>query len=251
MPEAAKFRIWSFFPEVAGNLGLFVKAYLASVALGLIGLATPLFFQAVIDKAVLRNAYSTLIALGIGILIAVIFDGLFSLLHDYLVLHANPKIEIRLAGLVFKKLLSLPISFFEGYQAGSLSRDIQQVRVIRDFMTGRLFFAITELTALIVFVPVLFCYSPGLTAVVLGFSSAISGLSAILAVSFRNRSTALYHAQSERQALLVETLHGIATVKAIGLEPVQQKRWEQRSAQELKRTAISVGSEQRHEPKAA
>jgi ATP-binding cassette, subfamily B, bacterial HlyB/CyaB len=178
MSEAAKFKIWSFFPEVARHLGLFFRAYLASLVLGLIGLATPLFFQAVIDKAVMHNAYSTLTVLGIGVLIAVIFDGVFSLVHDYLVLHANPKIDIRLTSLVFKKLVSLPISFFEGNQAGSLTRDIQQDRVIRDFMTGRLFFAITELTALVVFLPVLFCYTPGLTAVVLGFSFVICGLSA-------------------------------------------------------------------------
>ena len=47
---------------------------------------------------------------------------------------------------------------------------------------------------------------------------------------FRRRLDALYEAESKRQAMLVETIHGIATVKAMAIEPLLRGQWEQKVA---------------------
>ena len=48
---------------------------------------------------------------------------------------------------------------------------------------------------------------------------------------YRRRLEALYEAEGNRQAKLVETIHGIQTVKALSMEPVQRKHWDQSSAE--------------------
>ena len=53
----------------------------------------------------------------------------------------------------------------------------------------------------------------------------------VLLGPYRRRLEALYNAEGERQAMLVETIHGIQTVKALSMEPVQRKAWDQSSAQ--------------------
>jgi ATP-binding cassette subfamily B protein len=62
------------------------------------------------------------------------------------------------------------------------------------------------------------------------FTFLISGIVAILVPTFQRRLNALYAAEGARQALLVETIHGMRTVKALAIEPAQRRGWDQRSA---------------------
>ena len=62
-----------------------------------LGLATPIFFQLIIDKVLVHQSYSTLYVLALGISIALLFDAAFSLVRRYLLLYATNKIDIRTA----------------------------------------------------------------------------------------------------------------------------------------------------------
>ncbi|NKF32802.1 peptidase domain-containing ABC transporter, partial [Pseudomonas sp. BGM005] len=60
------------------------------------------------------------------------------------------------------------------------------------------------------------------------------GLVVMLLVGpFQRRLQALYQAEGDRQALLVETVHGMRTVKSLALEPRQRKVWDDYSAQSI------------------
>jgi ATP-binding cassette subfamily B protein len=61
-----------------------------------------------------------------------------------------------------------------------------------------------------------------------------------MARPFRRRLQELYRAEGERQGLLIEAIHGINTVKSLGLEPAQAKSWDQSSANSVERR-IEVG----------
>ena len=74
-----------------------------------------------------------------------------------------------------------------------------------------------------------------LTAVVLGFALAIAGCIGALLPTFRRRLNALYAAEGERQAHLVETLHNMRAVKSLVLEPVRRRIWEDNLAAALRR----------------
>jgi ATP-binding cassette subfamily B protein len=168
-PEAATrgsapFGVFSLLPELRRERRLFGEAYFASLMLHVLGLCTPLFFGAVLDKVVVHHASSTLLVLTIGIVLALAFDALIGLTHDYLLVHANPRIDMRVAARVFGHTLSLPLPFFARNQAGALIRDIQQDQAVRGFLTNSLFFSLTELTALLVLLPLLFSFSPVLTS---------------------------------------------------------------------------------------
>jgi ATP-binding cassette subfamily B protein len=62
------------------------------------------------------------------------------------------------------------------------------------------------------------------------FSGLLAINIGVLLSPYRRRLEALYNAEGERQAMLVETIHGIQTVKALSMEPVQRKNWDQASA---------------------
>ena len=220
-----------FIPEVLRQRTAFMDVAIAALFIHLIALVVPLFFQIVIDKVLVNYAFSTLQVLSIGIVVALAFDATLGFLRSYLLLHATSKIDIRVATRTFGHMLKLPMQYFEQITAGVLTKHMQQTSKIREFLTGNLFLTLLDSTALLIFLPILAYYSVPLTVVVLIFSALLMLNIGALLGPYRRRLEALYNAEGERQAMLVETIHGIQTVKALSMEPVQRKHWDQASAQ--------------------
>lgn len=219
-----------FVPEILRQKAAFRDIAVAALTLHLLGLATPVFTQLVIDKVLVHESYSTLYVLTLGVSIALLFEAAFGFLRQYVLLAATNKIDIRLARRTFSHLLSLPIEYFEGTTAGVTVQHMQQIHTIRTFLTGQLFFTALEATALFVFVPLLLFYSVKLSGVVLAIAVLMAAVVAGLIQPFQRRLDALYSAEGARQSMLVEAIHGIRTVKALAIEPKQRKAWDQRSA---------------------
>ncbi|MBF0677744.1 MAG: peptidase domain-containing ABC transporter [Devosia sp.] len=222
-----------FIPEILQQRRLFIDVAVAALFLYALGLATPIFFQLVIDKVLVHESYSTLVVLAIGIGVALMFEALFVFLRRYLLVYATNRIDIRVATRTFKHLLNLPITFFEHSSAGVLVKHMQQASRIREFLTGRLFLTLLDAMSLFVFIPVLFLYSTPLALIVLGCSAVIGLVVALLVAPFRRRLADLYAAEGERQGLLVETMHGVRTLKSLAMEPLQRRNWDDRSAQTI------------------
>ena len=220
-----------FIPEVIKQRTAFTDVAVAALFIHLIALVVPLYFQIVIDKVLVNYAVSTLQVLTVGIVVALMFDSTLGYLRSYLLLHATSKIDIRVATRTFGHMLSLPMQYFEQTTAGVLTKHMQQTSKIREFLTGNLFMTMLDSTALLIFLPILLFYSVPLTVVVLGFSLLLGINIAVLLGPYRRRLEALYNAEGNRQAMLVETIHGIQTVKALSMEPVQRKSWDQASAE--------------------
>ena len=220
-----------FLPEIWRQRVAFFDVGVAALFIHAIALVTPLFFQIVIDKVLVNNASSTLHVITVGICLALAFDAILDFLRGYLLLHATSKIDVRVATRTFQHMLSLPITFFEQVTAGVLTKHMQQSSRIREFLTGNLFMTMLDSTALIVFLPILFFYSYQLSLVVLLFSAMLAAVIGVLLGPYRRRLEQLYEAEGDRQAMLVESIHGIQTLKALAMEPIQRKSWDQKSAQ--------------------
>lgn len=222
-----------FIPEILKQKTAFRDMALAAVAMHVLALAAPMFFQLVIDKVLVHRTMSTLSVLAAGVVIALVFDAVFGYVRQLLMLAATNKIDMRLTRRTFGHLLSLPIDYFETTTAGVITRHMQQLESIRHFLTGRLFFTALDTTALLIFLPLLFAYSFKLALIVLGFTLVLAGIIAALLPTYRRRLDALYSAEGKRQALLVETIHGMRTVKALAIEPMQRRMWDQLSAEAI------------------
>ena len=231
VPGSFGFR-W-FIPELLRERRLFIDVAVAAILLYALGLVVPIFFQLVIDKVLVHESFMTLYVLAAGVAIALVFDAMFTFLRRYLLLYATNKVDIRVATKTFGHLLALPISFFERMSAGVLVKHMQQAARVREFLTGRLFLTVLDALSLLVFLPVLFLYSASLTFLVLAFTGLIGVVVVLLVGPFRRRLYSLYQAEGERQALLVETVHGMRTVKSLTMEPLQGRVWNDRSAQSV------------------
>lgn len=231
--QDGKFSFRWFVPELMKEWRLFADVAVAAVVLYALALVMPVFFQLVIDKVLVHEGYATLYVLAAGAGLALAFEALFSFLRRYLLLYATSRTDVRVASRTFAHLLSLPISFFEQSSAGVLVKHMQQGARVRDFLTGRLFLTLLDAMSLFVFLPLLLMYSVRLTLIVLAFAGIIGVVVAALVGPFRRRLLALYRVEAERQALLVETVHGMRTVKSLAMEPAQARAWNDSSAESV------------------
>lgn len=224
-----------FIPEIWKQKAAFRDIVIAATALTLLALASPIFFQLVIDKVLVHQSVSTLWVLTVGVVIALSFESLFVYLRQVLLLAATNKIDMNITRRAFGHLLSLPIDYFETTSAGVVTRNMLQLESIRNFLTGRLFFTALDTAALLIYLPILFFYSFKLALIVLAFSLIIAGIIFALLPTYRRQLDAVNAAEGKRQALLVETIHGMRTVKALAIEPMQRRSWDQLSAEAITR----------------
>jgi ATP-binding cassette subfamily B protein len=169
-----------FLPDILRH-----KRYLRDVAIAatmssIIGFATPMMFQLLIDKVITHHSVQTLGALLAIFCTLTAFDAVFSYTRQYLMLFVTSKIDAKLASRTFRHLLSLTLYFFEATTAGVLARHLQQTETIRHFLTGRLFQTMLDAIALPITLTILLIYSGRLTLVVLLFTAAIALIIAIM-----------------------------------------------------------------------
>src|SRR5712671_1832315 len=149
---AQPFGLKWFIPEFLRQRRALVDVVVAALTLHVLALATPIFFQLMIDRVVVHRVEATMMVLtigvGVGVAIAVAFEAALGSARGLILLYATSKIDIRLSTTIFRKLISLPVDFFERNLAGVVSKHMQQDQRIREFLSGRTWmrFKVQEIT---------------------------------------------------------------------------------------------------------
>jgi subfamily B ATP-binding cassette protein HlyB/CyaB len=225
-----RFDISWFLQAMQKYRRLLGEVLVASFFLQLFGLITPLFFQVVTDKVLVHRGYTTLDVLMIGLITVSIFESVLGALRTFVFSHTTNRIDVELGARLFRHLLALPIAYFDARRAGDSVARVRELENIRNFLTGSALTLVIDLFFTVVFVAVLFYYSPFLTAIVLGSFPLYIGLSASLTPIFRRRLEEKFDRGAENQAFLVETVSGVATLKSMAVEPQMQRHWEDQLA---------------------
>jgi len=198
---------------------------LASLALQLVGLATPLFTQVVIDKVVVHQSHSTLAAAAAGLALAIVFSALFSWVRQYLVLHTGNRVDAMLGSKVFDHLLQLPMPYFYRRPTGTLVARLHGVETIREFLAGAAVALLLDFPFMLILLAVMFWYSWQLTLVALALMLLLASLSAGVTPLFRTRLNRQFLLGARNQALVTEYVAGMETVKSLQLEPQLTRRY--------------------------
>jgi len=209
------------------------SALVASLAIQLVGLATPLFTQVIIDKVVVHQTHSTLIVLGIALVMFMAFTSGMTWLRQYLVLHTGNRIDAVLGSQVFKHLLRLPLPYFEQRPTGTLVARLHGVETLREFVSGAAVTLILDLPFLLIFLAVMFAYSWQLSLIAVGLLGAIAFMSFLVAPLFRDKLNQQFMLGARNQAFLTEYVSGMATVKSLQMEPDIDRKYGDYLAQYL------------------
>ena len=228
--ELAKFDFSWFIPSLVKYRRLFGEVIAISLFLQLFALVSPLFFQVVMDKVLVHRGLTTLDVLVIGLVVVVVFESVLTALRAYVFSHTTSRIDVELGARLFRHLLNLPLAYFQAHRVGDSVARVRELENIRSFLTGNALTLMLDVLFSVVFIAVMFAYSVPLTLIVLASIPLYLALSWMVVPLLRARLDEKFSRGAENQALLVETVTGIQTVKATALEPAMARRWDNQLA---------------------
>lgn len=225
-----RFNISWFLGAINKYRSVLGKVLVASFFLQLFALVSPLFFQVVIDKVLVHRSLSTLDVIVIGLVTISVFETILGTLRTYVFAHTTNRIDVELGARLFRHLLALPIAYFQARRVGDLVARVRELENIRNFLTSSALTLVIDLFFTFVFLAVMYVYSPLLTLLVLASFPFYIAISALATPLFRRRLDEKFERGAENQALLVESVTGIETLKSMAVEPQMQRRWEEQLA---------------------
>ncbi len=217
-----------FLPQLNKYRRSLIEVFIASLVLQLTNLATPLVFQQIFDKVIGQQNLDTLYTLGLVLLAISMFQGLLGAVRSYLFTDTTNRIDIALGGEVIQHLLRLPLSYFDRRPVGELQTRIAELGNIRGFLTGNAITLVLDVVFSVIYVAVMLSYSGVLTAVSLAVVPLFLGLTIIASPLIRGQLRKAAEKNARTQALLVEALSGVQTIKAQNAENSVRWNWQQR-----------------------
>ncbi|MDX8456003.1 peptidase domain-containing ABC transporter [Mesorhizobium sp. VK9D] len=199
---------------------------ICAFVLGIMALTPIMFWRLLTDKVIYHKAFNTFSVLSVTMAVFIVFEAVFAWLRQFLVLFLTSRIDAKLLTHIFEKVLNLPMDFFERTQVGTIAYDMSQVWRIRTFLVGHLFGTILDSTTLIFFLPLMFFFSPAMTAVVLAICVLIVAWLLAMLPNYRQKVASVEQAESDRGAFLAQTLFGMRTVKSLALDARQRQLWD-------------------------
>ncbi|GAA0649660.1 hypothetical protein GCM10009424_27930 [Sphingomonas ursincola] len=207
------------------NRAIYAKVALAATVINLFGIVTSLFTMTVYDRVLPNNATSSLIALTIGLAIVVIFDFVLRNLRAYFADIAGARIDEEIGDTVFRRLLAIRMDVRSG-STGSLAAMMRELESLRDFFASMTLTALVDLPFILVTLAVIAIIGGPLVFVPLLMVPLVIIVS-LLAQPALDRLSARAMQQAQlKQAVLVEAIGGLETVKANNAAPLLNARWQ-------------------------
>ncbi len=213
---------WSVVRRFGAN---YSHVALAALLVNLLALAAPLFTMNVYDRVVPNGAVPSLIALAIGLTIAIAFDFLIRIVRSRIIDLTGKKIDVVLAANIFEHILALRMANRPA-SVGILANQMRDFDSVREFFTSGTVVAATDLLFAMIFIGVLFMVAGPLAWIPLAMLPIIIATGFILQRPLNRAMKRLQAESAARHGVLIESLSGIEAVRATGAESRMQMAWE-------------------------
>jgi ATP-binding cassette, subfamily B, bacterial len=221
-----RFNLTWFLPAVWRYRRLLLEVLVASFTLQLLGLATPIITQVVIDRVMVQGSLPTLDVMAIALLSVAFFEAFLGILRLFIFTHTARRLDLSLSAQVFRHLMRLPLAYFESRRVGDTVARVQELENIRQFLTGTALTVVLDSIFAVVYLGLMFFYSVPLTWVALSVLPFFAVLTIVSARFLKYWLNETFNRNADSQSFLVETVTGIHAVKAHAAEKVSRERWE-------------------------
>ncbi|WP_281686887.1 type I secretion system permease/ATPase [Pseudomonas citronellolis] len=205
------------------------SAAIAAVLANILALASIFFTMNVYDRVVPNQAFVTLWSLGIGVVLAMVFEALIRFVRAHLLDVAAKKADLVLGSMLFRQALSVQMEH-KPASSGSFANQLREFESVRDFATSATLATISDLPFVLLFVGVIFAIGGPLGWITLLVLPLILIISVCIQWPLARTMQENLRESSLKQGVLVESIEGLETLKATGGQAHMQRRWQHFSA---------------------
>ena len=211
---------------------------MAALLINVLALALPLFTMNVYDRVIPYNSTPTLWALAIGVALAFGFDFLLRMLRAIVIENSGRRIDMRVSAALFEQALDATMAS-RASRAGEFANHVREFEAVRDFFTSSSIASAIDLLFIGIFIALLWFIVGPLAWVPLIAVPVVLVATLLIQVPLARSVARSQMTKTGRHSILVESMVGIETVKAIAGEGVMQKKWEDAVAGSVRASAAT------------
>ncbi len=215
-----------FWSTISLSRDAYRDVLLASLLINLFVLATPLFTMNVYDRVIPNNATGTLWMFAIGVILAYILDASLKYTRSYLLENAAKKSDVIMSSIIFEKVMDLKLSHHPR-SVGSFASNLKDFDSIRSFLTNATMAAVIDLPFAVIFLLVIGYIGGSIVLIPLTAMIFILAYAFFIRKPLRESIESTHEAAAKKNAILIEALNNIETLKSLGALGKVQWDWEE------------------------
>ena len=227
--------LWS---AVGQFWGAWLQVAVAALFINLLGLALPLFVMNVYDRVIPYNAIPTLWALAGGVALALVFDFLLRMTRSVIIDRSGRRIDMKVSSDIFRQALGARMDQ-RPQRAGDIASQIREFESVRDFFTSASLTSLIDLVFVGLFLLVLWWLVGPLVLVPMFAVPVVLIVTLLIQIPLGRSVARGLTSANNRHSVLVESLVGIETVKALSAEGSFQRKWDRAVAESVRATSSS------------
>ncbi|MBC7790839.1 MAG: peptidase domain-containing ABC transporter, partial [Anaerolineae bacterium] len=216
-PEAQSRSAW-LWPFVRPFSRVFAQAVALALVVSALQMALPVFTQVIVDRVLVDQDVALLRVIVFSMLAILCFMMVGLVVQRYLLSFVAIRIDTATLDFLTRKLLALPMSYFNTRRTGDIQRRLGGVRQVREFLVQHGVNALTAVAQLAATLVLMFIYSPLLTLVFLSITPLYALLMFFSARWLQPIYDDLEKAFGKYFSYQIDAIKGIETVKAMGAE---------------------------------
>ena len=203
---------------------ILIEAFLLNMVLGLLSISSPFLVQILTDDILVRGDTQLLASVAIAVIVMNLFSSSLGLVQSNLIAQFSQRLELGFVMEFGRKLLRLPLSFYETRRSGEVISRLQDIQEINQLVSQVAISLPSQFFIAVVSFCFMLFYSKQLTLAATFLALLMTASTVIFLPVLQQKTRNLLVLESETQGVLVETFKGALTVKTTGST---QQLWEE------------------------
>ncbi len=214
-----------FWGPILRSRWVYVQVALAALLVNVFAISSSVFSMIVYDKVIPNNAIDTLVALLIGVSIIFCSDFVIRTLRGYFLDLASAKADAAIADSLFEQILDARMQSRRG-STGALASTLKEFESIRDFLTSATLTTFIDVPFALLFLAIIYLIAGPIVWVPLIAIPVMVLAGLAVQPQLKQLTKASQEDGHHKQAILVETLSGLETIKSLGAGAQMRRRWQ-------------------------
>ncbi|MEH2116533.1 peptidase domain-containing ABC transporter [Nostoc sp.] len=192
---------------------ILAQAISLNIAIGLLSLASPFMMQLLTDDVLVRGDTQLLTTVAIGVITLNLIKSAIGLVQSHLIGYFGQRLQLGLILEYGRKLLHLPLSYFEGRRSGEVVSRIADVHAINNLVSQIVLGLPSQFFIAVVSLGFMLFYTWELTLASIVAFVIITGVNLLFLPALRQKTRNMIVSGTENQGFLVETFRGVQVLK--------------------------------------
>jgi ATP-binding cassette subfamily C protein len=216
--------LWRWVRRILTYRPILTQVLTINIVLGVLSIGSPFLIQILTDDVLVRGDLQLLTGVAIAVVVMNIFSSALELVQSNLIVHFAQRLELGIVLEFGRKLLHLPLNFYETHRSGDIVSRLKDIRELNQLISQFIVSLPSQFFVALVSLVVMLIYHVPLTISALFIGALMTCSTVILLPILQQKTRRFFALEAENQGILVETFKGALTLKTT---TSQEQLWEE------------------------